>query len=257
MARAMRDGTPYREVGPDEAPDGLPPPSVLLARARRPRSSPVLRVMVGVFVLLALIPVVLTLVYAVVPPVSTLMLWRWASQQPVTRQWVPLEQMGDALPRSVVASEDAFFCRHHGVDWGALREAMTMPGGPSRGASTIPMQAARNLFLWQGFGYVRKPLEIALALWLDLVLSKARILEIYLNIVEWGPNGQFGAQAASQLDFRRDVNRLTARQAALLAATLPNPKLRNPARPNGAMLGLAAGIEGRVRHMQPLFDCLP
>lgn len=216
-----------------------------------------LRLIAGIVLAVILIPVVLVPVYAVVSPVSTLMLARWATLRPVDRQWVPLTQMGDSLPRAVVASEDAFFCRHWGVDWGSLREAITAPGGPSRGASTIAMQTARNLFLWQGAGYVRKPIEIVLALWLDLVLSKPRVLEIYLNIVEWGPNGQFGAEAAARRNFRRNVNKLTGRQSALLAAALPNPILRNPAKPGGAMLGLAARIEGRARRMRPLFDCLP
>lgn len=206
---------------------------------------------------LALIPLVLTVVYAAVPPVSTLMLARWATLRPVERQWVPLASMGPTLPRTVVASEDAFFCRHWGVDWGQLRAVMRSPGGPSRGASTIAMQTARNLFLWQGAGYVRKPIEIVLALWLDLVLSKPRVLEIYLNIVEWGPDGQFGAEAASRRDFGKSVGGLSARQSALLAAALPNPILRNPAKPGGAMLGLAARIDGRARRMQPMFDCLP
>jgi monofunctional glycosyltransferase len=208
-------------------------------------------------VFLLLLPFALAPLYAVVKPVSTLMLWRWATQQPVQRDWVPLQAMGPILPRSVVASEDALFCRHDGVDWGSLREVLSTEGGPSRGASTIPMQAARNLFLWQGAGYIRKPFEIVLALWLDLVLSKQRLMEIYLNTVEWGPDGQFGAQAAAMAAFKRSVGELGPRQAALLAVTLPNPILRNPAKPSRGMARLAGRLEVRVRRMQPLFDCLP
>lgn len=216
-----------------------------------------LKILLIVVIGLALVPFVLTVVYAVAPPVSTLMLARWATFRPVVRDWVPLAEMGSTLPKAVVASEDALFCRHSGVDWGSLREVLQSEGGPSRGASTIPMQTARNLFLWQGAGYLRKPFEIVLALWLDLVLSKARLLEIYLNVVEWGPDGVFGAQAAAQRAFRRNADALTGRQAALLAAALPNPILRNPAKPGGGMLGTAARIEGRARRMQPMFDCLP
>jgi monofunctional glycosyltransferase len=210
-----------------------------------------------VVAVLVAIPIVLTPIYAIVRPVSTLMLARWVTFRPVERQWVPLYEMGKALPRAVMASEDAFFCRHRGVDWGQLKEVLQQDGGPSRGASTIPMQTVRNLFLWQGAGYIRKPIEIVLALWLDLILSKERVLEIYLNTVEWGPDGQFGAAAASERAFNRQPAELTARQAALLSSALPNPIVRNPARPSGGMLGLAARTEGRVRRIGPYFDCLP
>jgi monofunctional glycosyltransferase len=217
----------------------------------------ILKTLALLLALLVAIPLVLTPIYAVAPPVSTLMLARWATFRPVERDWVPLAQMGKPLPRAVIASEDAFFCRHHGVDWGQLRAVLNQDGGPSRGASTIAMQAARNLFLWQGAGYIRKPLEIPIALWLDLVLSKERLLEIYLNVVEWGPDGVFGAGAAAQRAFGKAPSALTARQAALLAAALPNPILRNPAKPGGGMLGLASRIDGRARRIEPYFDCLP
>ena len=114
--------------------------------------------------------------------------------------------MSPSLPRSVVAAEDAHFCKHHGIDWGALREAIDdakEDGTPFRGASTITQQVAKNLFLWQGRDFVRKALEFPLALWIDFVLPKPRILEIYLNIAELGPQGQFGVEAAQRLCLRQ------------------------------------------------------
>jgi monofunctional glycosyltransferase len=161
----------------------------------------------------------------------------------VSRQWVDLAAMSPSLPRSVVASEDANFCRHHGVDWGALREVIDDAGDGevSRGGSTITQQVAKNLFLWPGRSVVRKALEIPLALWIDLVLPKPRILEIYLNIAELGPSGQFGAQAGSLNAFGHGAAMLTPREAALLAAILPNP-IRRSARNPGPGVRRLAGI---------------
>jgi monofunctional biosynthetic peptidoglycan transglycosylase len=195
------------------------------------------------------VPVLFVPIYALVPPVSTPMLVRWASLRPVDRQWRPLDDLGRDLPRAVVASEDARFCDHRGIDWRELAAAMSAEGGPSRGASTIPMQTARNLFLWQGrtLVVIRKPLEMGLALWMDLVWSKRRMLEIYLNIAEWGPNGVFGAEAGARRAFARPAARLGPRQSALMAAALPNPVLRNPGRPTRALVAAASRIERRVR----------
>ena len=137
----------------------------------------------------------LALLYLAVPPVSTLMLGRWLSGESVDRTYVPLSAISRQLPAAVIASEDARFCQHGGVDWGALHQVITDDDGPSRGASTISMQVAKNLFLWPSRSYVRKAVEIPLALVLDLVWSKRRMIEIYLNIAEWG-EGTFGAEAA-------------------------------------------------------------
>ncbi|MGN6311527.1 MAG: transglycosylase domain-containing protein, partial [Xanthobacteraceae bacterium] len=143
------------------------------------------------FVLLVLLlaaPYVLTLVYAGGHPVSTLMLWRRITGAPVTREWIDFKNVAPVLPRTVIASEDARFCSHHGVDWDAVRDVLAdaEDGDVGRGGSTITQQVAKNLFLWSGRSYVRKGLEFPLALWIDLVLSKQRVLELYLNIAEWG-----------------------------------------------------------------------
>ncbi len=133
-------------------------------------------------------------------------------------------------------------------DWGALREVLGRPGanGPSRGASTIPMQTAKNLFLWPSRSYIRKAIEIPLALLIDLEWPKRRILEVYLNLAEWG-KGVFGAEAAARHYFHKGADRLDAREAALLATALPSPGHRNAARPSPRHAGLATRVMGRGR----------
>jgi len=195
-------------------------------------------------VLLALLlPYLLAPLYRAGHPVSTLMAWRYVTRAPMSRQWIDLAAMAPSLPRSVVASEDAKFCNHHGIDWDALREVIddAEDGEVSRGGSTITQQVAKNLFLWQGRSLVRKALEFPLALWIELVLPKPRILEIYLNIAELGPSGQFGAQAGANYAFGHGASALSPREAALLAAILPNP-VRRSARNPGPGVRRLAGI---------------
>ncbi|WP_170323343.1 transglycosylase domain-containing protein [Bradyrhizobium sp. STM 3809] len=193
-------------------------------------------------VLVLLVPYVLTPFYALGHPVSTLMLWRTMTGRPVERRWIDLAAMSPYLPRSVVAAEDAKFCTHHGIDWGALREVMddAEDGEVSRGGSTITQQVAKNLFLWPGRSYVRKALELPLALWIDLVLPKRRILEIYLNIAELGPAGQFGVEAGANYAFNRSAAGLGPREAALMASILPNPVRRSARTPGPGVRRLAA-----------------
>jgi monofunctional glycosyltransferase len=199
--------------------------------------------------LLLIVLIVLVLPYLLVPlyrgghPVSTLMAWRYLAGAPMSRQWIDLGAMSSSLPRSVVASEDAKFCSHHGIDWDALREVMddAEDGEVTRGGSTITQQVAKNLFLWQSRSVVRKALEFPLALWIDWVLPKPRILEIYLNIAELGPSGQFGAQSGAIYAFGHGASALSPREAALLAAILPNP-IRRSARNPGPGVRRLAGI---------------
>jgi monofunctional biosynthetic peptidoglycan transglycosylase len=197
-----------------------------------------------------LAPYVLAPLYRTGHPVSTLMAWRWLRGAKVDRQWVDLTAMSPYLPRSVVAAEDAHFCKHHGIDWGALREVIDdaqEEGAVSRGASTITQQVAKNLFLWGGRDPVRKVLEFPLALWIDLVLPKHRILEIYLNIAELGPSGQFGAEAGSLYAFGRSASSLSPREAALLAAILPNPVKRSARNPGPGVRRLAVIYMARAQ----------
>ena len=139
---------------------------------------------------------------------------RWAVGKRVERTFVPLERIAPVLSRSVIASEDGRFCAHHGVDLGELRAACEDADDISevRGGSTITQQVAKNLFLWPGRSFIRKGLEFPLALWIDLVLPKRRILEIYLNIAEWGPNGEFGVEAGCALRLQQ-AGRASCRRA--------------------------------------------
>ena len=208
---------------------------------------------------LALICVFVGLValYSVAPPVSTLMLARKVEGKAYERVYVPLDAIAPSAVAAVVASEDATFCRNDGVDWGALHEVLSRAGrrGPSRGASTITMQTAKNLFLWPGRSAVRKGVEIGMALVLGKVWSKRRTVEIYLNVAEWG-DGVFGVEAAARRYFHRHASELDAREAALLATALPNPLRRDPARPRLLQRILAAGVDARVRSDPELLRCL-
>lgn len=198
---------------------------------------------------LLLLPYLITPFYKIGHPVSALMAWRWVTGAPVERQWRDLTAIAPALPRSVVGSEDARYCSHNGIDWDSLREVIddVQDGEASRGGSTITQQVAKNLFLWSGRSYIRKGLEIPLAMWLDLVLGKQRVLEIYLNIAEMGPSGQFGAEAASVYAFGRPAAKLTAHEAALLAAILPNPVSRSARKPGPGVRRLAATYAARAQ----------
>lgn len=214
-----------------------------------PRTKRVVRIVILAGLALLALPYLLTILYGGGQPVSTLMLWRWATGAPVSRTWIDIEAISPALPRSVVAAEDAKFCSHHGIDWDSVRDVIDdmQDGEASRGGSTITQQVAKNLFLWPGRSVIRKALEAPLALWIDFVLPKQRILEIYLNIAEWGPSGQFGAMAGADYAFGRSAAQLSAKEAALLAAILPNPKIRSARAPGPGVRRLAATYVARAR----------
>src|SRR3989304_6309674 len=182
-----------------------------------------LRAVILIVLALLALPYALTPLYAVVDPVSTVMLWRKVTGQRVERRTVPLARIAPALPLAVIIAEDGRFCRHHGVDFRELREAIAEADDLDevRGGSTITQQVAKNLFLWPGRSYVRKALEFPLSLWIDLLLSKSRILEIYLNTAEWGPHGEFGIEAASRRAFGKPARALNRYPAATAAAVRP------------------------------------
>jgi monofunctional glycosyltransferase len=207
------------------------------------------RYLLLILLIVLLLPYLVTPFYRAGHPVSALMAWRWLNGAPVTRPWIDLAAMSPLLPRSVVGAEDAKFCSHRGVDWGALREVMddAEDGEVVRGGSTITQQVAKNLFLWSGRSVVRKALELPLALWIDLVLGKQRVLEIYLNIAELGPYGQFGVEAGSLYAFGRSAATLSARDAALLAAILPNPRRRSARNPGPGVRRLAGTYAVRAQ----------
>lgn len=213
---------------------------------------------VYVLALLVAIPLVLTPVYLFVDPVSVPMLQRYVTGKPVDREWRDIGDISDRLKASVILSEDGQFCRHWGVDLGALRDEIEkfMAGEEARGASTITMQVARNLFLWNGQSVVRKALEVPLALYVDLIMPKRRIMEIYLNIAEWGPEGQFGVAAGARRAFGIVPQNLDWRTATLLVTALPNPIVRQPGRPSAGMLRIAGIIEQRVGEYGDRASCV-
>lgn len=157
----------------------------------------------------------------------------------VERNWVAIGDMAPDVARSVVAAEDANFCNHWGFDMGQIRKAID--SGSRRGASTLTQQVTKNVFLWQGHSWLRKALEAVMTPEVELVWTKRRILEVYLNVAETGP-GIFGFDAAARHYFKVPAARLTADQAARIAAVLPDPKGRNPARPGGYLRTRAAQI---------------
>src|SRR5579864_3145823 len=228
------------------------------AKAKRVPMPSLRRIAVGVatvVVVLVAAPYVIAPFYRFVDPVSTPMLWRWATGARVERVWLPLDHIAPALPHAVIVAEDGSFCRNRGIDLGAMREALQQydDSGRERGASTITQQAAKNLFLWQGRSVIRKALEIPLAIWLYLVLPKRRVLEIYLNIAQWGPNGEFGAEAGARFAFAKSARNLNPREAAELAAILPNP-LRRSARIPGVIVRRLADLHERRAAAFPALD---
>lgn len=193
--------------------------------------------------------------WSVAPPISTLMVARTLTGKSYQRNYVRLDAIAPVLVGEVITSEDGQFCRNRGVDWGELREVMDNPDGPARGASTITMQVAKNLFLWPGRSAVRKAIEIPTALVLGTVWSKAHTIEVYLNIAEWG-DGIFGVEAASRAYFNKHARDLDAREAALLATALPNPYERDPGAPSMLQRRLAARLVSRSRNASERTSCL-
>jgi len=219
-----------------------------------------LRRTVKAAVVLAVLPLVLTILYSpsFVHPISTLMLKDLVTFQGYDRRWVPLEDVAPSLVHAVIMSEDGQFCSHHGIDLGELKSVIddAIAGEATRGASTITMQSVKNLYLWsRPFETARKVVELPLAVYYDFVMPKRRIMEIYLNIAQWGPN-IYGIEAAAQHHFGRSAKNLTRRQAALLAVTLPNPITRNPAKPGPGLRRLASLIERRAAAAGGYVDCL-
>lgn len=223
------------------------------------KRKPWLRRIVKWVFIIALIPFVLSLLYipSFVRPISTLMVMDLVKFQGYDRQWVPLGDIAPVMQYSVVMSEDGQFCRHHGVDLGELKGVVTdaLDGGDVRGASTIPMQTVKNLYLFNIRSVLRKAVELPIAVFYDLVTPKKRIMETYLNIAEWGPN-IYGVEAAAQHYFGVSAKNLTRRQAALLTVALPNPYTRNPAKPGPGMQSLARRIERMAAQAGSHVDCL-
>lgn len=211
-----------------------------------------LRIAGGVILALTAAVLLLVVLYRWVdPPASTLMLGQQLTGTEIEQRWVPIGRMSPNLIQAVILSEDGGFCRHRGVDWPALEEAIES----SRGGSTITMQVVKNLFLWPQRSYIRKALEIVLAYVVEAVWPKERVLEIYLNIAEWGP-GIFGAEAAARSHFGRSASQLTPQEAALLAVSLPSPIDRRAGYPDQQMRRLANNLQLRMRAVRSVPQCV-
>jgi monofunctional biosynthetic peptidoglycan transglycosylase len=206
-----------------------------------------------------LVPTALVSLYRFVPPPLTpLMLLRTLGYGAGPKlpppvgwhyHWVPLEKIAPSLPRAVIAAEDATFCSHMGFDRKAFNEAWDKyrAGRTARGGSTITQQTAKNVFLWPGRSIVRKIIETGLTPLLELIWHKPRIMEVYLNVVEWAP-GVYGAEAASRFHFNKSAAELTPHEAALLASVLPSPRKWSASKPGpyvqerSVLVGLRAGV---------------
>jgi monofunctional biosynthetic peptidoglycan transglycosylase len=202
------------------------------------------------------------LIYGVVPPPATPLMWLRGIEEdawPEARRFVPLSRISRHLQRAVIASEDQRFCAHAGFDWVELGRAYRewRTGDGSRGASTITNQVAKNLFLWPGRSMIRKGLEAGFSVLIEAFWSKDRILEVYLNIVEMG-DGVYGAEAAARIHFKRSAAELSQLQAALVAGVLPSPRIRADAISAPYMRARAVLIQQRMaqtplgeRHLCP------
>jgi len=187
------------------------------------------------------------------PPFTPLMLYRLAHREGMHYRWKPLSWMSPFLQQAVLAAEDQRFPDHNGFDFNQINEALQeyAENKPLRGASTISMQVARNLFLWQGRSWTRKALEAYYTVLIELLWTKQRILETYLNVAEWG-KGIFGAEAAAIHYFRCSASAVSREQAALLAAVLPNPRKWSPVRPTSFIMQRKAFILRYMNRFKPL-----
>ncbi len=231
--------------------DAPPPPRT---RSRRRW----LRRILWTLLILFLAPHLLLLAYRFgPPPITPLMVQRLFQGYGLHKTWVPLDQIAVYLPRSAISAEDNRFCSHHGVDWEEMNQVIAQyrAGEHTRGASTITMQTVKNLILWQGRDVLRKGLEIYFAEYLELIWPKTRIMEVYLNIVEWGP-GIYGAEAASQRYFNHGAAQLTPAQASLLAAVLPNPREWSAGRPGPYVSERSSIIRARVEQLGSFLNCI-
>jgi monofunctional biosynthetic peptidoglycan transglycosylase len=205
-----------------------------------------------------------TLFFGVVPPpVTPLMLIRgaeqWLDGKPMrlSKDWTPLDEISPRMVEAVVAAEDQQFFEHRGFDWESILAAFAINSRGKRklGASTITQQTAKNLFLWPDRSLLRKALEAPLTPQIEVLWPKRRIIEVYLNIVEFGP-GIYGAEAAAQSYFGKSAAELSSREAALLAAVLPSPRTSSPAHPSAWLERRAETIRSRIGQLGPMLDCV-
>ena len=204
----------------------------------------IITLLVGVFVAVHIYALALKIFPA---PGTILMAQRAISGETVKRNWTRLEAFSPYLISAVIAAEDARFCQHDGIDWDAVQDAMSdnQKRKRRRGGSTITQQTAKNVFLWNGGGFIRKVPETWMASFIDYTWGKKRVMEMYLNVAEWG-DGLFGAEAAAQARFKKSAKDLSPRQAALLAAVLPSPNKWRLDPPGEYVNGRARTLQARL-----------
>jgi len=206
-------------------------------------------IVVAVLIVFFIGPVIMVAVYRFAPPpVTFLMVQRAFEGRGFERRWVPIEKISPSLVRAVIAAEDARFCEHHGFDVEAIEKAMkaNAAGKKLRGGSTISQQTAKNVFLWPGRDWVRKGLEAWFTVLIEVGWGKERIMEVYLNSIEWGP-GVYGAEAAAQRNFKIPASKLNAAQSARLAAIVPKPLSWKAAKPGPYMKRRAGSINRNAK----------
>ena len=268
LTESEPEAEPEAELLPPPPPalEPTPPPPTesppIAAKAlARPRRGSWRRLALTVLAVVILGPPLLVLIYRIVPPPGTiLMVQRAIEGHGWDYRWRPLSQMSPAMVDAAVASEDANFCTHHGFDFDAMQKALKHnQRRPNRikGGSTISQQTAKNVFLWPGRDYLRKGVEAGYTVLIETVWGKRRIMEVYLNVVEFGP-GVYGAQAASQDYFHVDASQLSPAQAARLIAVLPRPLKWSAEAPGRYVAGRTRKIDGRIGTVRDggLADCV-
>jgi monofunctional biosynthetic peptidoglycan transglycosylase len=212
----------------------------------------------SLFIAYLLAVLALSVVYLFLPPVSTVMMASGLRGDGMQRTWVKFDNISPNLVRAVLVAEDARFCEHHGIDWQAVHKNIKQATHSSRapkGASTITMQVTKNLFLWNGRSWLRKALEAPIALWIDLVWPKKRILEVYLNIAQWG-DGIYGIEQAARNTYGQSAKYLTPQQAAMLTVVLPDPERRHARSPGSAMVVMASTVNARAMRSGEVARCV-
>lgn len=239
-------GEPPPVAGPPVAGPPAAPPAI--ADAAKPGCGRLGRLIRRVLVIWFGGSLALVALYRVIPPpITPLMVIRLISGEGLAKSWRSYSDISPNLARAVITSEDSLFCQHSGFDWSALDKAWERNQRAKRihGGSTISNQTAKNVFLWPDRTYIRKAFEAYFTVLIEALWGKKRILEVYLNVVEWG-HGVYGAEAAARSYFKKPARDLTRREAALLAAILPNPRQWSASRPSAYIRGRASTIEARM-----------
>lgn len=192
-------------------------------------------------------------VWVLPPPITATMLGSLMGGHGLSKDWISLPEAGKNMPLALIAAEDQEFANHNGFDWKGIQQAIEYnekhEGKKLRGGSTISQQVAKNVFLWQGRSYLRKGLEVYCTFWIELLYSKRRILELYINVAETG-EGLFGVEAAAQHYFGKPASKLTANEAARIAACLPAPKRYKAQPPTPYVKRRAQWIQRQMRNIQ-------